>query len=268
MDSMKSLDTSLPRSRSRTRPSHTHELLQTFRGAALAVTNLYKAAINDQTNNRHSGYQDALEDLLSFMNAQNLGLQDGEGWKIRQWATERFDGRDAMANSVDSEEDRTDTEKRATSSSPVPQPGTADETPNARDRDTSRPESAPPASRTDPDPSTETSRPPIFTFSATSQMMSRDVNMHTHETVPTDPLPANRSHSEHPTSQATGSSRAEARNRNARLQRGRNTRLSNRDLNVVSGTKRKLQFPDFFDLCGESSARDHLGSAGKRGKFS
>lgn len=93
---MRHLSTSLPNtSRSRTDPSA--DLLPDFKQAALSVTNLYKAAHTAQQRARSAGYQDALDDLLAFLDRENLGLMDGEGWRVRQWATQNLDGDAATA---------------------------------------------------------------------------------------------------------------------------------------------------------------------------
>ncbi|KJY02499.1 hypothetical protein TI39_contig48g00011 [Zymoseptoria brevis] len=89
MDSMRHLSTSLPPASRQPAPA---ELLPDFKAAAQAVTTLYRNAANSQKLARQSGYQDALDDLLAFLDRGNLGLMDGEGWKVRQWATERLDG--------------------------------------------------------------------------------------------------------------------------------------------------------------------------------
>jgi hypothetical protein len=107
MDSMRSLNTSLPTAYT-SRPVPPEQLLQAFRSAALSVTNLYKSAVQDQNNNRAAGYQDALDDLLRFLDSENLGVQDGEGWRIRQWATERYDRTANQAQ--DESEDETKSE--------------------------------------------------------------------------------------------------------------------------------------------------------------
>jgi hypothetical protein len=85
MDSLSSLNTSLPRSFPRR-----HELHQAFKAAALSVAQLYKTAAAEEDVVRAAGYQDALEDILAFLDHENLGLGDGEGWKVRRWATERL----------------------------------------------------------------------------------------------------------------------------------------------------------------------------------
>ena len=107
MDSMRSLNKSLPKT----------DVHQSFRTAALQLTNLYKSAVADVDRARSDGYQEALDDLLTFLDKENLGLGDGEGWRIRQWATERFDG-SRHANSDEDDENDLD-DKRARSSSPI-----------------------------------------------------------------------------------------------------------------------------------------------------
>ena len=87
---MRSLNTSLPSSTPRPQPPE--QLLQQFKTAALSVTNLYKNAVYAESQARQAGYQEAIEDLLHFLDRENLGLTDGEGWRVRQWATERSDG--------------------------------------------------------------------------------------------------------------------------------------------------------------------------------
>src|SRR5271170_1311326 len=108
MDSMRSLNTSLPG----TSPSKQHgteppeQLLQAFKAAALSVTKLYKTAAADQNRARSEGYQDALDELLAFLDREDIGLSDGEGWKIRRWATERLDGRgDSGSQTMESEDE-------------------------------------------------------------------------------------------------------------------------------------------------------------------
>jgi len=88
---MRHLSTSLP-----AREPAPAELLPDFKAAAQAVTTLYRNAATSQRHARTAGYQDALDDLLGFLDRSNLGLMDGEGWKVRQWATERLIG-DAAA---------------------------------------------------------------------------------------------------------------------------------------------------------------------------
>jgi hypothetical protein len=275
MDSMRSLNTSLPTSRSHR--SLAPELLQAFKSAALSVTNLYKTAVTDQGNTRQQGYQDALDDLLTFLDRENLGVQDGEGWKIRQWATERFDGGDTMGNSVDSDDDRLETEKRARSSSPVSHIRTSSAGLDIRghsslENNVPRTESAPPPTLKEESHPPVMDRPSMFTFSAAHLLPTpnRDVSMHTPDTSSSD-MPPSVDLLETTTSRATSPLRVEVVNRNARLQNRHvstrhNTRSANRDMSFASGTKRKLYLPEFFDISNVGNPREGTNGGGKRGR--
>ncbi|KAF2458556.1 hypothetical protein BDY21DRAFT_370778 [Lineolata rhizophorae] len=120
MESMRSLNTSLPSASPRKQPPP-EQLLQAFKTAALSVTNLYKTAASDQTRAHAEGYQDALDELLGFLDKEDMGLGEGEGWRVRQWIMERqqTEGRaqQTMADSDGDEE--AEEERRARSSSPA-----------------------------------------------------------------------------------------------------------------------------------------------------
>ncbi|KAL7623215.1 hypothetical protein AAE478_006896 [Parahypoxylon ruwenzoriense] len=81
------------------------QLLDAFKAAALSVTKLYKTSAAAQAKARADGYQDCLDDLLTFLDKSAIGLGDGEGWQIRKWATERLDGRDATSQTMESEDE-------------------------------------------------------------------------------------------------------------------------------------------------------------------
>ncbi|KAJ5172926.1 hypothetical protein N7492_005519 [Penicillium capsulatum] len=259
MDSMRSLNTSLPSSTPRPQPPE--QLLQQFKSAALSVTNLYKNAVCEQAQARQAGYQEALEDLLHFLDRENLGLGDGEGWKVRQWATERFDGTTSQ-NSDD--DDRADTDKRDRSATPA----TARKEPPPPEP----PARQPPAQVPPSTPQTETSTPPsqdnalgaptVFTFTAGPnfpQCQELDMDMQS-------------SDSSAPPSQDGAPVSVSVLPRNSRQQHRHNNhsrptaRASARESPVNLGSKRKFTFPDFFDLSGMSNGRDTLGG-GKRGRF-
>lgn len=160
---MRSLNTSLPSSTPRPQPPE--QLLQHFKAAALSVTNLYKHAACEQAQARQTGYQEALEDLLHFLDRENLGLGDGEGWKVRQWATEKCDGT-ASQNSDD--DDRADTEKPDRNSTPA----TARKEPPSSEPVARQPPATALPSTPRPDASTPSlqdghlSTPAVFTFTA------------------------------------------------------------------------------------------------------
>ncbi|KAK8139721.1 hypothetical protein PG984_000844 [Apiospora sp. TS-2023a] len=81
------------------------QLMDAFKNAALSVTKLYKTSAAAQTKARSDGYQDCLEDLLAFLEKQNIGLKDGEGRQIRLWVNERYEGRDGSSQPIDSEDE-------------------------------------------------------------------------------------------------------------------------------------------------------------------
>ncbi|KAL6896045.1 hypothetical protein HDV57DRAFT_35848 [Trichoderma longibrachiatum] len=81
------------------------QLLDVFKAAALSVTKLYKTSAKAEARARADGYQECLDELLMFLDKENIGLDDGEGWRIRRWATERLDGRDAGQQSAESEDE-------------------------------------------------------------------------------------------------------------------------------------------------------------------
>lgn len=272
MDSMRSLDKSLPSSNP-PRPAAPEQLLQAFRTAALSVTNLYKTAVTDQLNNRQSGYQDALDDLLSFLDKENLGLKEGEGWRIRQWATERFERTSTGQHNLESDDEEGDLEKRPRSSSPVLDHKTNHDSPltgESRSISPMRTESAPPQANSQAEPE-NIDRTHMFRFTATqttapvdSQMQSSDnaipyqqqgidIQSETSETAPIRVEVVNRG------------SRTPHRASGARHQ----NRTSNRDFTFTSGAKRKLQFPELFDISniGNRRDRDGSGGGGKRGRF-
>lgn len=253
---MRSLNTSLPS----TRPAPPEQLLQAFRTAALSVTNLYKSAVTDQNVSRQAGYQDALEDLLSFLDRENLGLQDGEGWRVRQWATERYDGSTHQRETED-EEERSEAGNRPRSiSPPKDQPAESTTTPAEPVKADSATQTENVQTSTAPDQTTST---PMFYFTSTSAPSASD-DMQTdddgHGTAPT------------PSSSTTSPVRVEVVNNRGNRTPHRhgnqrhNTRSSNREFTFTAGTKRKFQIPDFFDI-SNIGPRDGTGSS-KRGRLS
>lgn len=275
MDSMKSLNTSLPRSPRRKRSNPPPEqLIQTFKAAALSVTNLYKTAAADQARAREAGYQEALDDVLAFFDKKNLGLDDGEGWKVRQWATERLDGSSLAHTASDSDEDRGDQGKRARSSSPVTQRTTMQETevPRQISRSASpiRAASAPMA----PPPPTERQNttfpaPEIFSFRSVHPY-PQDTDMQPDTSCNTGLQSEQQSSGQMP---STGPAvRVEVVPRGSRTPH-RGSRHSNRtgaatrSFGAGAGSKRAFRFGDYeFDL-GPADGRDGSGGGGKRGRF-
>ena len=273
MDSMRSLNTSLPSSTPTTQPPEL--LLQAFKTAALSVTNLYKNAVSDQAQSRHLGYQDALEDLRAFLDKERLGNEDGEASRIRSWVMERIDGTGTSAS--ESDDDRSDSDKRHRSNSPVAVRKASHDNNNQTNQQPRS--SSPPRSEVphQPQPSSTNEsvapRQPTFTFSAgpqfpTPQQQQDDVDMKVSDTV--TPIPADsRIASPHLTSPSV---RVEVLPRGPRTphrmanSNRHGNRSLTRDTNQVTGSKRKLQFGDFFDISNLGNGRDMFGG-GKRGRF-
>jgi hypothetical protein len=255
MDSMRSLNKSLPKTRKRT-PTPQLDVHRSFRTAALTVTNLYKSALADLEKTRTDGYQEALEDLVGFLDKENLGVGDGEGWRIRQWAMERLDGALPAHSNSDSEEEITE-EKRARSSSP------------AMERDSS-PEKLHPEASTMADPScpSDSTSPPHMEASTANSMPQQNIF---HFSSP-QAYPVNND-------DATGPDAPSVARRNFATPRRPSNRPSSRNLqrslaqNLLSlgnggGQKRKLM-QDFFNIDSFNDRRDGPGGGGsKRGRMS
>lgn len=270
MDSMRSLNTSLPRSTSK-QQDPPEPLLTAFKAAALSVTNLYKSAAVDQGRARAEGYQDALSELLSFLDKEDIGLSDGEGWRIRSWATEKLDGRDSGSQNMESDDELS--EKTDRGSSPVLQRSQSatriSSTLNPlRTASPVRTESAPPPTlNTPPIDSSTTSLPPQATFTFRSSHPyppDADVVLSDLES-PDDTRTPNQD--SHPTNTSAGitlsrTSRSRHNNHSARL----NTRSSN-PIGRTAGQKRKINFGEFFDIGNLGHAKDGFSGGGKRGRY-
>jgi hypothetical protein len=270
MDSMRSLNTSLPTSTTyRRRGQPPEQLLQAFRTAALSVTNLYKTAATEQGNFRQQGYQEALDDLLAFLDKENLGLGDGEGWKVRRWATERLDGSGVGTAVSESEDDRGDGEKNVRNSSPVAQRRPSEEVLGrqiSRSASPIRTGSAPPTVHLPTSNESATQTPPVFTFTSTQTLpQQHEIEMQSAETM-----------------EATNNEQAETTvpvrvemvprglrtpHRHGSASSRHNMRSSTRDLGAGTGSKRKIQFDNFFDISNLGNGKDGFGGGGKRGRF-
>lgn len=264
MDSMRSLNTSLPSSTSYSQPPE--QLLQAFKAAALSVTNLYKSAVTDQAQARQSGYQEAIEDLLHFLDRKHLGLGDGEGWQVRQWATERLDG---VPPTCESDDD----DKPTRSLSPVVNRKEQHENDQPRHNSESAPlqprvehattEQQPSVKReqpetdiaADPEPLTKT---PVFTFTAGPNfpLFPQDADMQTSDALPMSATSQDET-------AGVGVSMVPRNGRTSTRLNGSTRRSPTNGPSI--GNKRKVQFPDFFDLSG-LNGREFFGG-GKRGRF-
>ncbi|RAL08106.1 uncharacterized protein BO97DRAFT_377246 [Aspergillus homomorphus CBS 101889] len=263
MDSMRSLNTSLPRSTPRPQQPP-EQLLQSFKAAALSVTNLYKNAVYEQAQAKQAGYQEAIEDLLHFLDRENLGLGDGEGWKVRQWATERSDGLGAH-----SDDDEVEKQTRGTTPAAVrkaqPESEPTRQTSKSTSPSVDEPSAAPPPQASSPPSSPQSSepstfdRPTIFTFTAGPTFPpEQDMDVQPSDTS----TPSSQDGAPVSVSMLPRNPRQQPRLNNFSRS---NPRSSTRESSVGLGSKRKLAVPDFFDLSGLGN-RDFFGG-GKRGRF-
>ncbi|KAH7392168.1 hypothetical protein DE146DRAFT_132821 [Phaeosphaeria sp. MPI-PUGE-AT-0046c] len=250
MDSMRSLNKSLPKTK---RQPDVH---QSFRTAALNVTNLYKSALADLERARSDGYQEALEELMAFMDKENIGTGMGEGWRIRQWASERVEGALPKQAGSDSEDDELD-DKRARSSSPIMEHGIVpDDTRSQPVVETGhRCDSAPPpvqteATTVDGDMS---SMNHVFQFSAPQSLPSNTAN----DSAVSDFAAAARRAFPNP---RRNSNRPSSRN----LQRSAAQNLL--QLGNGAGQKRRIMH-DFFNVDGFNDRRDGSSGGPKRGRM-
>ncbi|KAF2397553.1 hypothetical protein EJ06DRAFT_533156 [Trichodelitschia bisporula] len=265
MDSMRSLNTSLPSAsspRSRVQPSE--KLLQAFKEAALTVTNLYKTAASERTLTFEAGYQEALRDMLELLDKKTQDVQDGDGRAIRQWLTERYHGNLAATQSSSESEEEDDEENRARSSSPATHTKTAPTT----SQPATRPEAiqvecaGPFKGDSDESCDTSTTAHPVhavisvpqvdFSFRSSVQLPSpSDHDMDAnggHNTVQVNLM-------QRPTRSST---------RHSARHSGRSSAAQG-TLGTGAGMKRRGVWNDFFDISG-MHGKDREGG-GKRGRF-
>jgi hypothetical protein len=234
------------------------QLLDVFKAAALSVTKLYKTSAAAQTKARSDGYQDCLDDLLTFLDKQNIGLSDGEGWQIRRWATERLDGRDAASQNNESEDEvdkqepsNTDTRGgRLETSQAVVSQDVANNSndDNGHNSNSGVAETAAPSSPQIAVPSQDN-----FTFQSTMPYpQDSDLNM------------ANLDLSDSRGAENTSRQANPQQPRIRPSRSGPRQRTSNH-LGRGAGQKRKLNFAEIFDL-GSIGGKDMFGGGGKRGR--
>lgn len=282
MDSMQRLSTSLPRNR-RDVPN---DLLTDFKAAARSVTDLYRMAVTSQKQARYAGYQDALDDLLLFLDKENMGLMDGEGWRVRQWATERLEGAGivpAPATTDDDEEDRSsvkEEEKDDTRSSspeiqrrPIP-PGATSEITVEDDAPLPRRVVSEPPQETTTTVHSATPHHSLpqtdFTYQSTHAYPSGNHDRDMEIDVGNNPLVQAYTPTSAPSSTETvrlipRSSRSNRRSNHNRRTGNENRTPLNFNLGSASGTKRKIPFPDFFDISGINDNGDRRDDGGRGG---
>ncbi len=279
MDSMRSLNKSLPRSPKQRVAQPPEQLLQAFRTAALSVTNLYKTAASDQAQARRAGYQDALDDILTFLDKENLGLGDGEGWRVRQWATERLDGSLPAPTGSDSEDERGEIEKRARSISPLVQRKESREIlQESRPSRSSSPARVAPTSEPASEPLqtqvNATTKPEVFLFRSAIPY-PQDMDMQAADTANSG-TPISDSQSQPLTITSTPAVRVEVatrgnrtahRNGNHASRHNTRSATSTRTLGSGAGSKRRIPYGEFFDISSLGDGKDGSGGGGKRSRF-
>ncbi|KAJ4151053.1 hypothetical protein LMH87_011771 [Akanthomyces muscarius] len=220
------------------------QLLDVFKAAALSVTKLYKTSALAETRARSDGYQDCLEDLLSFLDKENMGLCDGEGWGVRRWATERLDGRDSTLPSTESEDE---TEKAAERTA----------SPEMTRTSTEPQQIATQIKSDSPAPTSQPRNDEPTHFVVPSQDSFTFQSAHPYPNIATLDLSDSRSHD---------TPAFPPRATKARLNgpaTGRPLRASGH-LGRGAGSKRRINFDDFFGGC--FGGKDPMNPGGKRGR--
>ena len=223
------------------------QLLDVFKAAALSVTKLYRTSAALETKARSDGYQECLDELLSFLDKAKMGLGDGEGWRIRGWATERLDGRDTSGQVIESDEDieRTDAASSPEMTNAVPEPQAIP---------LSKPDNSTTTVMAIPDPPTRFIVPTQDTFNFQSS--------HPYPNIATLDLSDARSQEAVAAAAATIGPSKPSKPR-AHGGSGR-TNLRSNPLGRGAGSKRKVDFNELFPGC--FSGKDPFGGGGKRGR--
>ncbi|RKF74862.1 hypothetical protein GcM1_237074 [Golovinomyces cichoracearum] len=272
MDTMRSLNTSLPGTTPIKQPDPPEQLLAAFKAAALSVTNLYKSAASNQGEARLEGYQNAIDELLNFLDKENIGLNDGEGWRIRRWATERLDGRDMTSHNTESDDEADKTDRGSSPVCPRANNLTRISPPASNNRRILSPirrDPTPPSIVSANEENITTIPTPLtaFTFQASypypqdADIVLADLESEGSRTSNTDSsiLP-------HASLQASGITLP-------RLPRARSNHPARHGSKAAGslgkgvGQKRKINYGDFFDIGNGGYGRDNLGGGGKRGRF-
>ncbi|KAI1188117.1 hypothetical protein F5B17DRAFT_396836 [Nemania serpens] len=241
------------------------QLLDAFKAAALSVTKLYKTSAAAQAKARSEGYQDCLDDLLSFLDKRNIGLGDGEGWQIRKWATERLDGRESGPQATDDDEDEVD--KAEPVSSPEP----------ARLNPVSQPltvrEEAPPTMHTPTTAEPVVEEPQMIAVPTQENFTFQSSHPYPHYPQESylnianldlsDPIRANDNTAQ--VSSSASVSQAPRLRKDKRHPRSRNTATA--QLGRGAGQKRTINFAELFDVGGLNFGKDTSGREGKRGRY-
>ncbi|KAI1133430.1 hypothetical protein F5Y10DRAFT_229001 [Nemania abortiva] len=237
------------------------QLLDAFKAAALSVTKLYKTSAAAQAKSRSDGYQDCLDDLLTFLDKRNIGLGDGEGWQIRKWATERLDGRDSGPQVTDDEDEA---DKAEAISSPEPPRLNSASQPSTVRNDSTNSTSHPPVVVEpvveEPQmitvPTQET-----FTFQS-SHPYPQESYLNIANLDLSDSIRTSDNLTQGPS--ATPAPQTTRSRKDKRCPRPRNTTAGH--LGRGAGQKRSINFAELFDVGSVNFGKDPFGREGKRSR--
>ena len=231
------------------------QLLDAFKAAALSVTKLYKTSAAAQAKSRSDGYQDCLEDLLTFLDKRNIGLGDGEGWQIRKWATERLDGKDSGPQISDDEEEA-DKAEMASSTELQRSNSSAQSPPN---------DLAPAASQLPVVVEPIAEEPQMITVPTQDNFTFQSSHPYPQESSYLNIANLDLSDSRHNldnTNQGPPMSHSTRLRKDKRYPRPRNSTTAH--LGRGAGQKRSINFAELFDVGGLNFGKDMSGREGKR----
>jgi hypothetical protein len=235
------------------------QLLNAFKAAALSVTKLYKTSVTAQTKARSDGYQDCLDDLLTFLDREKIG----EAWKIRKWVSERQEGRSDAASAKEESDD--DVEKVETASSPEihrvmrSNDGNRQRSPAHMRMDSAPANLTSPSKRESEEPEIVVPVQDVFSFRSTMPYPSAaSLNMQDLDL------------SDAAARGEVGMASSSAVVSTPRTNRSRHVGNSRRSANLGrgAGSKRKLNFAEIFDLASLGYGKDMFGSGPGNGKRS
>ncbi|KAL2128292.1 hypothetical protein VTI74DRAFT_9381 [Chaetomium olivicolor] len=246
-----------------------NELLDAFKAAALSVTKLYKTSASAQAKSRADGYQDCLEDLLLFLDKENIGLGDGEGQRIRKWVSDRIEGRDGTSPPLESEDEAEKTEPPTTSPQMQRSVPAAVQRLHDRHEVQMRDSSAPPILTTVPIPSSPAAAPAVEEVDIV--VPSQDTfNFQSSHPYPHEEAMrlANLDLSDSTTTTTTHPSSNNARSTPRSRNRNGRTTGARASLGRGAGQKRKVDLAEIFGLgsLDYGNGKDMFGG-GKRGRF-
>ncbi|KAI1500775.1 hypothetical protein F5X99DRAFT_409697 [Biscogniauxia marginata] len=243
-------------------PDSPEQLLDAFKAAALSVTKLYKTSAAAQSKARSDGYQDCLDDILAFLDKQNIGLSDGEGWQVRRWATERLEGRDLVSQALESEDE---VDKTETASSPE-----LHRSSSGTQLSTMRTDSAPPTSQ-QPTITPITEEPQMITLPTQDNFTFQSSHPYPQESylnlanlALSDSTRANENTTQ--SSSAVSISHPPRPRSNRRGTRPRPSGTNANHLGKGAGQKRSINFAELFDVGGIGFGKDMFGRDGKRSR--